>query len=66
MNNHNPKFSCGEQRSQLSAPAPEAVDRSRMDGQYFPYGHPVGKEVVCQDVTKQFQPGADVCTEIFL
>lgn len=48
MNNHNPKFSCGEQRSQLSAPAPEAVDRSRLDGQYFPFSHPVGKDVVCQ------------------
>ena len=53
-----------EQRPRLSAPAPGAEDNSRTDGQYFPYDFPVME--AGEDISKQFQPGQNVCAEIFL
>ena len=53
-----------DQRPRLSAPAPSAEDSSRPDGQYFPYSFPVMEANA--DIGKEFQPGPNVCSEIFL
>lgn len=62
--NNKPNPNDGSQYARLSVPALSAEDSRRPDGPFFRYDFPVSE--ANPDISKEFRPGQNVCSEIFL